>query len=453
VPGDELYEEATGPGQSVPGVRRERTGPRHAAPKKPFLTRLHVPAGKAVAMAAMPSAVLMSLGVTPQLAYAKPLPKNPFSDGPCVSQQDRAEEEAEKEAEAAAKAEEERRRAEAERKAAEEKAQQEQEQEDAEQDDASGSGSGPGSGSGTGPDDDSEGGSTSSGGASGGHGGSPEAEPSPSEEEDGSGGLLGGVGDALGDLLGGGDREKEAEPEPSPSETPDVAGKESSDPVGDTVEEVGEGVEDTVGKVEDGLNDATDEALPDGSGDEESPSEETGEDEATDPADLPVGEDGKPAFPCVEEKKVAGEDGTTPAVLPNQPWTLKASSLSIRGQDYEGVFNVRTADGSTKQVLKFTADSIDIGDLHQIVQGPDGLQYHVKAAPGSTSTIRDGQVTLYTERLEGKLFGLIPITFDPEHPPPLNLPDVYFTDVTVQQAGQFGGTLTVPGLTSTITGG
>ncbi|MDT0380787.1 hypothetical protein RM572_18705 [Streptomyces sp. DSM 42041] len=404
-----------------------------------------MPASKAVAMVAMPSAVLMSMGVTPQMAYAKPLPKNPFSDGPCVSQQDRAEEEAEKEAEAAAKAEEERKRAEAERKAAEKA---EQEKEDAEQDDASDSGSDSGSGSGSG--DDATGGSSGSGGS----GGSSEPEPSPSEE-DGSGGLLGGVGDALGDLLGGGDREEKAEPEPTPSETPDASQKpekkESSDPVGDAVGEVGEGVEDTVGKVEEGLGDVTD-GLSGSSGDDAS-SDETGDDGATDETELPVGEDGKKVFPCVEEEKVAGEAEQTPAMLPNQPWTLKASSLTIRGQDYEGVFNVRTADGSTKQVLKFTADSVDIGDLHQIVQGQDGLQYHVKAAPGSTSTIREGQVTLYTERLEGKLFGLIPITFDPEHPPPLNLPDVFFTDVTVQQAGQFGGTLTVPGLHSTISGG
>ncbi|EST29015.1 hypothetical protein N566_22600 [Streptomycetaceae bacterium MP113-05] len=442
MPGDELHEEALGTDVSVLGVRRERTGPRHAAPKKPFLTRLHVPAGKAVAIAAMPSAVLLSMGVTPQFAYAKPLPKNPFGDGPCISQQDRADEEAQEEAKATEKAEEERKRAEAERKAAEEKARQEEEQESDEENT---------SGSGSGSHESSDGGTTGAGdGSSGGSGSSPAPEPSPSEE-DGSGGLLGGVGDALGDLLGGGDRNRQSEPEPSDS--PEASAKESSAPVGDTVDELGEGVEDTVGEVEDGLNDTTDKLpLPDGPG-QQSPSVEAGEDEATDASDLPEGEDGDKAFPCVEEKKVDGKAGATPAVLPNQPWTLKASSLTIRGQDYEGVFNVRTANGETKQVLKFTADTVDIGDLHQIVQGPDGVQYHVRAAAGSTSTIRDSQVTLYTERLEGNLFGLIPITFDPAHPPPLNLPDVFFTDVTVTQAGQFGGTLTIPGLHSTITTG
>ena len=53
---------------------------------------------------------------------------------------------------------------------------------------------------------------------------------------------------------------------------------------------------------------------------------------------------------------------------------------------------------------------------------------------------------MYTESISGKLFGLIPITFSPDSPPPLNIPLIYFTDVTVQQAAQFGGTLTIPKL-------
>ncbi|MGK5499462.1 hypothetical protein ACSNOF_16190, partial [Streptomyces sp. URMC 125] len=73
--------------------RRAGTGPRHAAPRKPLLTRLHVPAGKAIALAAMPSAVLMGMGLTPRLATAEPLPKNPFRDGPCVTAPDRGAEE------------------------------------------------------------------------------------------------------------------------------------------------------------------------------------------------------------------------------------------------------------------------------------------------------------------------------------------------------------------------
>lgn len=49
---------------------RARTGPRHAAPRKPLFTRFQVPTGKAIALAAMPTAVLMGLGFTPTLALA-----------------------------------------------------------------------------------------------------------------------------------------------------------------------------------------------------------------------------------------------------------------------------------------------------------------------------------------------------------------------------------------------
>lgn len=114
---------------------------------------------------------------------------------------------------------------------------------------------------------------------------------------------------------------------------------------------------------------------------------------------------------------------------------------------------MRTYNGSIKKVLKFTADTIDIRDLHQLTTGPAGTTGHVKAAEGSTSTIRNGTVTMYTEELKGNLFGLIPITFSPETPPPLNVPFAFFTDATVKQAGQFGGSLKVPGLQNYFTGG
>ncbi|MFF1562139.1 hypothetical protein ACFVY1_01185 [Streptomyces sp. NPDC058293] len=39
----------------------------------------------------------------------------------------------------------------------------------------------------------------------------------------------------------------------------------------------------------------------------------------------------------------------------------------------------------------------------------------------------------------------------PGHPPPLNIPLIYFTNVKVKQAGQFGGDLHVPGLHQYLT--
>ncbi|WP_254666179.1 hypothetical protein [Streptomyces sp. WMMB 322] len=372
----------------------------------------------------MPSAVLMGMGLTPQLASAKPLPKNPFKGGACVSQPDKDEDAEEKAREKAEK--------EAKERAEKEKAEKEKQRDEA---DGGSDSSEPGSGS-------SEPEPSPSGG-SGGSGGSEDPEPSPSpsdpEEDEDGGGLLGGVGDAIGDILSPEEKaaEKKEEEEEKASSSPEPSTK-ADEPVGDAVEKVGDGLKDTTDKLGKGVEEAGKGAA------DKLPS--AGEDEA---GEENARKDGKD-FPCVEAKKSAGKDEQTPNSLPNEPWQLKASSLGLHGLDYEGVVNIRTQDGRTKQALKFTASSLDIGDLHQIVKGPDGTNYHVQAAKGSTSTIRGGKVTMYTEELKGNLFGLIPIVFDPEHPPPLNIPEAYFTNVEVRQAGQFGGNLTVPGLHQSI---
>jgi hypothetical protein len=176
--------------------------------------------------------------------------------------------------------------------------------------------------------------------------------------------------------------------------------------------------------------------------------DDAGEPDNSDAGSAPTSPDaqGREPFPCPVERSVPGTDEQTPLTLPNEPWFLQASSLYLRGLDYHGVVNVTTADGTVKQALKFTAELVDIGDLHQIVDAPGGLRYHVATAPGSNSTFRNGTVTMYTERLEGNLFGVIPVVFDPRHEPPLDLPIAYFTDVFVVQAGQFGGDLTLHGM-------
>ncbi|WP_246530749.1 hypothetical protein [Streptomyces bathyalis] len=364
----------------------------------------------------MPSAVLMGMGLTPQLASAKPLPKNPFKGGACVSQPDKEQDAEEK---------------------AKEKAEREKAEKEKEEDATGGSDSSkPGSGSSK-PEPSPSDPSGDSGGT-GGSGGSEDPEPSPSpsepdeeeDEDEDDGGLLGGVGDAIGDILSPKEKaaqeEEEEEEKASPSAEPTNKADESA---GGALGKVGDGLKDTtdkLGEKAERVGKGADELVPD---EEKSTARKDGKD-----------------FPCVEEKKSAGKDEQTPNTLPNESWQLKASSLGLHGLDYEGVVNIHTQDGRTKQALKFTANSLDIGDLHQIVKGPDGTNYHVQAAKGSTSTIRGGKVTMYTEELKGNLFGLIPITFDPEHPPPLNIPEAYFTNVEVKQAGQFGGNLTVPGL-------
>ncbi|MGA4875013.1 hypothetical protein [Streptomyces lydicamycinicus] len=385
-----------------------------------------MPAGKAIAIAAMPSAVLMGMGLTPQMAIAKPAPpKSPFKDGPCVTAPDKVEQKDGKSKDGA------------------------KDTKDDTKPSAEPSASPSPS---AGKDTDKTPAPEPSGSAKTDEpSGSATPSPSASEEEKDDGGVLGGIGDALGGLLGGDDKDEEPAASPSPSASdsasPSPSASASKDdgsaadkvtkPVTDTVDGLKDGAENgskTVNDTVHGAVGAADNALPGGGVD--------GKDA-----------DGKKAFPCVVENKQKGEDEQTPVTLPDDPWHLESSALTLRGLNYEGVVNVTTQNGHTKQALKFTADSVDIGDLHQTVDDrASGKKYHVQASQGSTSTIRGGKVTMYTERLQGNLFGLIPIVFDPEHPPPLNVPFAYFTKVKIDQAGQFGGNLHVPGLHQFMTG-
>ncbi|MFD8511639.1 hydrogenase expression protein HypF [Streptomyces antimycoticus] len=429
--------------------RRVRTGPRHAAPKKSVLTRLQVPAGKAIALAAMPTAVLMGMGLTPQLASANPRPEDRYKAGPCVSQPDEADKDDSKGGKDASDSRPDDKADKADKadKGAEDaKGSSEKGSQDGSKgsEDSSDGKAGSGDDKATSTPSPSR---SSSAPSSGAGDEEPSASPSPSESKNPLDPL--GLGDALHDILTPEEKaEESAEPsaspspssseEPSSSPSPSPSKSQSSDkltdPVKDTVDKVGKGVKDTVdgaGKTVEDAKDKADKALP-------KPSSSASKDA-----------NGKEAFPCPEFDADAYENAETEptsSLLPEDPWTLKSTLLSLHGLDYKGIVEVKTQGGQVKKVLKFTASGVDIKDLHQLVVGPAGTTTHVQAREGSTSTIRNGTVTMYTEELKGNLLGLIPITFSPKSPPPVNIPEVFFTDVTVTQAGQFGGDLTVPGM-------
>ncbi|MFE7905022.1 prolipoprotein diacylglyceryl transferase [Streptomyces albogriseolus] len=422
---------------------RARTGPRHAAPKKPLFTRFHMPAGKAIAIAAMPTAVLMGMGFTPTLAQAddQPSSRNLTADEfkECLEAIEKAEE-----GDASASPTPSATASESASEDAEEPSTDPtgsapaQEAPDADEDADKGSDSSPDSGSG----DEAEPTPTPSATA-GGQAADTEPAPSPSETDKN---LLEQIGDAIEDVFTPGEKAEET-PSPSPSasasssapaeETDEKAEEAPQKPAekaaGDVLEQTGDAVQDATEQAEEAVEEETQEPEATAS---PSPSESSG----IDLEDCPVATDAE-----------GGVDNNVP--LPDDPWFLNASSLLLKGADYKGIVEVRTANGTKKKVLKYViSDGTDIGDLHQTVKDPQtGKTYHVQAAKGSTSTIRDGDTVMYTESISGNLLGLIPVTFDPENPPPLNIPLIYFTKVTVQQAGQFGGTLHVPGLHQYVT--
>ncbi|MGW0629332.1 hypothetical protein [Streptomyces sp. NPDC002758] len=413
---------------------RVRTRPRHAAPKKPLFTRFHMPAGKAIASVAMPTAVIVGMGFTSTLALAagndstppasKSLTADEYKD--CVTALDGAKDASASPSPSAS--------ASASKSA-----------DTATPTPSATSGakdsSGGSSSSDSGSDDKATPTPSPSKTASGTSGSGSTATPTPSAST--GGGLLGALGDTVTGILGGGDSgSATASSSPTPSasassgsltdtvkDTVDKTTKTVGDTVKDTTDTASKAVEDTTKTVQDTTKslqktaESVTSALP------------TPSASGASADDCPAATD-----------DTGGVDNKVPVA--DDPWYLNASSLLLKGADYQGIVQVKTASGTTKKVLKYViSDGTDIGDLHQTVNDKQsGKVYHVQAAKGSTSTIRDGDTVMYTESISGNLFGLIPITFSPDSPPPLNIPLIYFTNVKVTQAAQFGGSLHVPGM-------
>nr|WP_236711708.1 hypothetical protein [Streptomyces azureus] len=416
-----------------------------------------MPAGKAIAMAAMPTAVLMGMGFTPTLALADDQPstsnslkadeykdcvaalegdkdkdKDGASPSPSASggEDDGKKDENTSEPTPSAPA----------------------GGSDADKDPADSSGS-------------SDSGSDDTGGkteptptpspSSGASGEDDAATPSPSPSKS-AGNVLEDIGDAIGGIFNGGKSTESPSPSPTPSasaspsgdtdETQDKSENDASDTVKETTDKVTDTAKDTVKDTTDTASKAAEDTT------------EAAEKAAEEAADKATASPSPSASPSVDPEDCPAatdaEGGVDNQILvPDDPWYLEASSLTLKGADYQGIVQVKTASGATKKVLKYVInDGTDIGDLHQLVKDKQsGKTHHVQAAKGSMSTITDGKTVMYTEKISGNLLGLIPVTFDPEHPPPLNIPLIYFTKVKVTQAGQFGGTLTVPGLRQYVT--
>jgi hypothetical protein len=423
---------------------RVRTGPRHAAPRKPIFTRFHVPAGKAIALAAMPTAVLMGMGFTPTLANAddQPVSNSKLADEykDCVAAMtDDASASASPSPSASAS----------------DDASQSPDTGDTAEPTPSATPSadatdpGKDSSSDSGSDDKPAPAPSASETKSTSGDGGDTATPAPSASETGKN-ILDTIGDTIGDILtGGGSATQSAGPTPSASASASESAGEGSSAgsSSDTVKETKKTTDKVTDTVKDTVKDVTDTASK-AAEDTTKAAEDTVEDATASPSPSASPSSTTNADDCeVASDDTGGVDNTI--LLPDDPWYLNASSLTLKGADYQGIVKVRTASGKVKEVLKYViSGGTDIGDLHQTVKDEQsGKTYHVQAATGLPhSTIEGGDTVMYTESISGNLFGLIPVTFSPKSPPPLNIPLIFFTNAKVQQAGQFGGNLTVPGM-------
>jgi hypothetical protein len=140
---------------------------------------------------------------------------------------------------------------------------------------------------------------------------------------------------------------------------------------------------------------------------------------------------------------------------------MKGSRLQLRDVVFGGVVTVDTAAGP-KRVLKFSAAGVAIRDLKMAVPVGPQIQ-HIDGAPGSTSTLRGDRITMYVESLTGTLSGAEGIPLPPVlrlQLTPDTVPEWLFdtvgklglklqlslNDADIDQAGQTGGELTIPGI-------
>jgi len=134
-------------------------------------------------------------------------------------------------------------------------------------------------------------------------------------------------------------------------------------------------------------------------------------------------------IPCLGPRvyKEAGPDDVPTVSL--KGGTLETKSLTMYNSTYDGVIDLPTAEG-TVQALKFSMDKAVNKPFKLTIPETSGATTVIE----SNELITDGNVRFYTPSFQGKLFGVIPVTFTPESPPPLTLPVLWFTDVTINLA-------------------
>jgi hypothetical protein len=105
---------------------------------------------------------------------------------------------------------------------------------------------------------------------------------------------------------------------------------------------------------------------------------------------------------------------------------LETASLTMYNSTYDGVVELDTSAGKV-QALKFSMDKAVNEPFSLTIPEADGHTTLIESKKLTT----DGTVRFYTPSFKGKLFGVIPVTFTPESPPPLTLPVLWFTDVEI----------------------
>lgn len=149
------------------------------------------------------------------------------------------------------------------------------------------------------------------------------------------------------------------------------------------------------------------------------------------------------AAPCAKPGK-AKKAPAGQAPINTDPATLTASSLTMSGLHYDGVVSLPTKDGPVKR-LRFSMKRAVLNNVDQKV-GKGTLTGRLRVGTLTFS----GGVVMYAAKMKSNVLGLLPLTFTPEHPPPLVLPTMFMTDVVTEQSNVQAASATLTGLKITV---
>ncbi|MEV6849367.1 hypothetical protein [Actinoplanes sp. NPDC051411] len=251
-------------------------------------------------------------------------------------------------------------------------------------------------------------------GSTGGDGAATTPTTAPSTDKDGNPiadgvkGIVGGLGNLLG--LGGDDPSSPPSTLPKPPETPTTA-PATTDPA-------------TTATADPTSTDPTS-TDPTSTGSTEAPPSDAATTTPASPKPSATDDD----IPCLGPRVFglnAGADGI-PRIA-DKPGLLETDSLQMFESTYDGVVNLPTGTAGSARVLKFSMDKAVNKPFSLTIDEANGAHTVIKSNELTTA----GHVQFFTERFAGNLFGVIPVVFTPDSPPPLTLPYLWFTKVKIQ---------------------
>jgi hypothetical protein len=102
--------------------------------------------------------------------------------------------------------------------------------------------------------------------------------------------------------------------------------------------------------------------------------------------------------------------------------------MTVVNMLYRGVVVLHTATGTAVRALWIQAGSVTLTPFHQVSDLVPGRRVDTDSPAGGA--VLTGHVNLYVTELTGKLFGLGPVDYTPDNPPPVP----YLPLLTVTQA-------------------